>query len=129
MKYEPPPSKNDDFTTLVHEELRQNPSKRRQIMKQYKYLSLQCTEAEVLMRATGATVVKLYRENTKDVKFWQTEEYWNECIVEAYKSDGFFVVWSDSGSKRGLKKGRDFIHKKMKALEKQKQDGSSLRMA
>eukprot|EP00554_Chaetoceros_debilis_P010946 CAMPEP_0194108162 /NCGR_PEP_ID=MMETSP0150-20130528/7912_1 /TAXON_ID=122233 /ORGANISM="Chaetoceros debilis, Strain MM31A-1" /LENGTH=932 /DNA_ID=CAMNT_0038796793 /DNA_START=106 /DNA_END=2904 /DNA_ORIENTATION=- len=143
-EYEPSPaSKNDDFTTLVHEELRQNPSKRREILQSYKYLSLQCTEAEVLMRAAGATIVKLYRDsdnskskstsksnsNSKDVKFWQTEEYWNECIVEAYKSDGLFVVWSDSGSKRGLKKGRDFIHKKMKALEKEKQDESGFRMA
>ncbi len=98
----------------MDEELETNPSKRKYINAGYKMLSLQPIEGEVLMCATGATIVKLYRQvnGKEDVKFWQTDEFWDE-LVEEQKKDGLYVVWMDS-AKRNLKKGRDFILKKMK---------------
>ena len=114
QKYEAPPAENM-FENDIGVEAR------RQILSGYKVLSLMASEGEILCRCTGATIVPLYRELesgddggkvTFDQKFWQTDEFF-EDLERKRKEDGLIVVWLECASRR-LKKGKDYLVKKMK---------------
>jgi hypothetical protein len=96
------------------------PSKRRKLLEGYKVLSLMWSEGEMMCQCTGATVVPLYRTGSDgkiDLKFWQSDEFW-EDLKQQQGKDRLVVVWLDSASKK-LKKGRDYLVQVTRELEKQ----------
>jgi len=113
--YDPPGALG---TLLESNENNASPAMRCRLLKGYKVLSMQVSDGEMMTRCTGATVVPLYKEGANgkvDLKFWQNDEYWAE-LMEKQKEDRLVIVWLECSSKK-VKKGRDFLVKKMKLYQ------------
>ena len=128
-KLDDPLPKYEDYEAPRNDSKIENnltPSKRRRILGSYKVLSLMSSEGETMCRCTGAAIIPLYKigeDGKDDLKFWQNEEFF-EDLKKLQEDDSLMIVWLDPISKK-LKKGKDYLMKVMKALNKKK-DGFSI---
>jgi len=102
----------------------ENQHQPRKIFNDYVILSLMESEAETICKCGGATVKKLYRDDTKknDVPFWQNDDFFEELVKETTLQKKI-VCWLDCTSRK-VKKGKEFLVKKMKEGQQQQQQGS-----
>ena len=91
----------------------QQPGAAQGMLNSYTCLSLQRTEAEVMLRCGGAQIIPLYREqNSKtDWTFWQNKQWWEELEKRREEND-LTIIWLDSTSRKALK-GKQYLSKLM----------------
>jgi len=95
-----------------------HPSQPLHCLEGYKVLSLQKSEGEILCRSGGSTVIKLYADEENgevNNSFWKNNDWWND-LKEKQKVDRLVIVWLNSTSAK-VRKGKDFLMKKMKNLK------------
>ena len=93
------------------------PGAARGMLNGYTCLSLQRTEAEVMLRCGGAEIIPLYQEKGKkmDFTFWQNKQWWEDLEKRVLKDD-LTIVWLDSTSRKTLK-GKQYLSKIMQRQE------------
>ena len=104
-------------STPLNLKILQKPGSAQGFLKGYTCLSLQRTEAEIMLRCGGAEIIPLYREqNGKiDWTFWQNKQWWEELQKRRLKNNAT-IVWLDSTSRKALK-GKQYLSKLMKRQE------------